>query len=162
MNRLRYLIVDDSPTVRLTIHQALTQEQVPTDQIAEAATASDAIASFDRAHPHVVFLDVSLSDGSPTRPARPAEGQFLIPLGAPRPDARNGNDLARYMIARDPKVTVVVCTGTPADDPRVLELVKAGAFQVLQKPVRLAQIREVLRQIKDERTAAASPGGPGA
>jgi CheY-like chemotaxis protein len=158
---LRYLIVDDSPTVRLTIHQALTQEKVPAEQISEAATASDAIASFDRAHPDVVFLDVSLSEGAPTPPPRPAEGQFLIPMGRPRPDPRNGNEIARYMIARDPKVTVVVCTGTSADDPRVRELVKGGAFQVLQKPVRLAQIREVLRQIDTEREAAASPGGAG-
>ncbi len=146
MTDLRYLIVDDSPTVRLTIRQALTQDGVPADRVSEADSAAAATRAFDHDHPDVVFLDVTLSDA----PA-PATGRILGILDPPRPVAQGGNDVARYMIAKDPKVTVVVCTGNPADDPRVRELIQGGAFQLLQKPIRLAQVREVLRQVREER-----------
>lgn len=145
---LRYLIVDDSPTVRLTIKQALVQEGVPNDAVAEAGSATDAAATFDRTHPHVVFLDVSLTEGTP----RGAVGDpFLDILGQHRAPLQSGDEVARYMLSRDPKLTIVVCTGNPPDDPRVRELIKGGAFQLLQKPIRLAQVREVLRQVRDER-----------
>jgi CheY-like chemotaxis protein len=150
MTGLRYLIVDDSPTVRLTIRQALGQEKVPADRITEAGSAQEAIAAFDHSPVDVVFLDVSLQGG--TKPA-PATGQILDILNPP-PSAMSGNDVARYMTAKNPKLTVVVCTGNAPDDPRVRELIQGGAFQLLQKPVRLAQIREVLRQVRDERAAA--------
>jgi DNA-binding NarL/FixJ family response regulator len=152
MTALRYLIVDDSPTVRLTIRQALGQEKVPADRIAEAGSAHEAMAAFDRAPADVVFLDVSLQEGTKTVPAA---GQILDILHPP-PTTQGGNDVARYMLAKNPKLTIVVCTGNPPDDPRVRELIQGGAFQLLQKPVRLAQIREVLRQVRDERAAADS------
>ncbi|HTW76150.1 MAG TPA: response regulator [Thermoplasmata archaeon] len=155
MLALRYLVVDDSPTVRLTIRQALTQEKVPSDMVAEAATASEAIAAFDRDHPDVVFLDVSLTEGA-TAPSKAGPVLNLLPPSRPAP--QGGNDVARYMIARDPNITVVVCTGNAADDPRVRELIKGGAFQLLQKPIRLSQIREVLRQVQAERSGSPSPG----
>jgi CheY-like chemotaxis protein len=155
MTLLRYLIVDDSPTVRLTIKQALLREKVSESDVFEAGSASEAATAFDRKNPDVVFLDITLSEGAG------ATGPFLDLLHQPRNPSQSGNDVARYMRSRQPGVTIVVCTGNPADDPRVRELVKAGAFQVLQKPVRLAEIREVLQQIRAERegsdSAAASP-----
>jgi len=96
-----------------------------------------------------VFLDVSLTEGG-----APASPQILDILSRPRTAPQGGNDVARYMIAHNPKLTVVVCTGNPEDDPRVRELIKGGAFQLLRKPVRLAQIREVVRQVRDERANA--------
>ena len=149
MTELRFLVVDDSPTVRLTIKQALVQESVPADRISEAGSASEAITAFDRDAPDVVFLDVSLTEGG-----APASPQILDILSRPRTAPQGGNDVARYMIAHNPKLTVVVCTGNPEDDPRVRELIKGGAFQLLRKPVRLAQIREVVRQVRDERANA--------
>jgi CheY-like chemotaxis protein len=154
MPDLRYLVVDDSPTVRLTIRQALSQEKVASELVSEAASAGEAIAAFDRDHPDVVFLDVSLVEGA-SGAAHPGPN-FNI-LSAPRAAPQSGNDVARYMIARDPNVTVVVCTGNSADDPRVRELIKGGAFQLIQKPVRLAQIRAVLRQVQAERSGTDSP-----
>jgi CheY-like chemotaxis protein len=156
MTDLRYLVVDDSPTVRLTIKQALSLESVPAERISEAGSAADAIAAFDRDHPDVVFLDVSLTEAGGPAAANP---QFLDILSRPRATPQSGNDVARYMIARNPNLTVVVCTGNPGDDPRVRELIKGGAFQLLQKPVRLAQIREVVRQVRDERSTA-EPSAP--
>jgi len=144
MTGLRYLIVDDSPTVRLTIKQALAQEKVPSEEVFEAGSASEAVAAFDRAHPQVVFLDITLSEGA-------AAGPIVDLLHQPRNPNQSGNDVARYMLQKSPDLTIVVCTGNPSDDPRVRALVNAGAFQVLQKPIRLAQIRDVLRQVLAER-----------
>ncbi len=153
MTGLRYLIVDDSPTVRLTIRQALLHEKVPTDQIDEAGTAQSALESFDRAPADVVFLDVNLQSGP--APA-PAGGQILPILTPPPVRSDGGNDVARHMTARNPRVMVIVCTGNPPDDPRVRELIQNGAFHLLQKPIRMAQVRDVLRQVREERAGAGS------
>jgi CheY-like chemotaxis protein len=150
MKPLRYLIVDDSPTVRLTIKQALSQEKVPAENVTEAGSATEAIAEFDRSHPDVVFLDVTLTEGPPAA----GGGPTLDLLNRPRAAPKSGNDVARYLRSRNPGVTIVVCTGNSADDPRVRELIKGGAFQLLQKPIHLAQIRQVLSQVRDEREAA--------
>jgi CheY-like chemotaxis protein len=148
MAGLIYLIVDDSPTVRLTIKQALAQEQIAPENVSEANSATEAVTEFDRTHPDVVFLDVSLTEGATSSPGG---DQFLNILNRPRVTYQSGNEVARYMLSRNPKLTIVVCTGNPAEDPRVRELIKGGAFQLLQKPIRLSQIREVLRQVRDER-----------
>jgi CheY-like chemotaxis protein len=158
MTPLRYLVVDDSPTVRLTIKQALAQEQVPAESISEAGSATDAVREFDRSHPDVVFLDVTLTEG----PANSGSEPFLDILNRPRAAPKSGNDVARYLRSQNPGVTIVVCTGNAADDPRVRELIKGGAFQLLQKPVHLAQIREVLRQVREERTPSGSAAAPSA
>lgn len=148
MASLRYLIVDDSPTVRLTIKQALSQEGVPAESVRESGSASEAVAAFDQFHPQVVFLDISLSEGAGARGPGPIDL-----LHQPRNPNQGGHDVARYMLGKSPDLTVVVCTGNPSDDPRVQALIKAGAFEVLHKPIRLAQIREVLQQVAKERAA---------
>jgi CheY-like chemotaxis protein len=159
MSKLKYLIVDDSATVRLTIKQALSQENVPGELVSEADSAGEAISVFDREVPDVVFLDVSLTEGMSTG----SEGdQFLDILSRPRPSIQSGNEVARYMLSRNPQLTIVICTGNAPDDPRVRELIKGGAFQLLQKPIRLSQIREVLRQVRDERDDSASSTPPDA
>ncbi|HTW40048.1 MAG TPA: response regulator [Thermoplasmata archaeon] len=149
MVELRYLIVDDSPTVRLTIKQALAQEKVDPSHVAEAGNGNDAIAMFDQTHPDVVFLDVTLSESA----APPVFDVLARPNSAPK----SGNEVARYMRAKNPAVTIVVCTGNPGDDPRVREMIKGGAFQLLQKPVHLAQIRQVLLQVRDEKESGPAP-----
>jgi CheY-like chemotaxis protein len=145
MPDLSYLIVDDSPTIRQLIVQALRKEQVPDGKIAEAESAAKAIDTFDRVRPDVVFLDVSLTGGDAV-----SSGAYLDLLHGATTQPESGNDVARHMLSRNPAVKIVVCTGNPPEDPRVRELIRGGAFQVLQKPVHLAQIREVLREIKDE------------
>ncbi len=144
MSDLHYLIVDDSPTVRQLFTQALRKEGVPDARIAEADSAEHAIAVFDKLKPDVVFLDVSLT-GSDSN-----SGAYLDLLHAATTKPESGNDVARHMLSRNPTTRIVVCTGNPPDDPRVRDLIRAGAYQVLQKPVHLPQIRDVLRQIRDE------------
>jgi CheY-like chemotaxis protein len=152
MTELRYLIVDDSPTVRQLIVQALRKEGVPDAQIGESDSAPRAIELFDRTHPDVVFLDVSLTGGDVV-----AGGGYLDLLHGATTQPESGNDVARHMLSRNPALKIVVCTGNPPEDPRVRELVRGGAFQILQKPVHLGQVREVLRQIREEDTEMHGP-----
>jgi CheY-like chemotaxis protein len=145
MSDLTYLVVDDSPTIRQLIVQALRKEQIPEARITEADSATKAIDAFDRVRPDVVFLDVSLTGGDGV-----AKGAYLDLLHGASIQPESGNDVARHMLSQNPAVRIVVCTGNTPDDPRVRELIRGGAFQVLHKPVHFAQIREVLRQLNDE------------
>lgn len=160
MSSLKVLIVEDSPTVRMTIRHALTQEGTPGDHVWEADSASLAMRAFDERHPEVVFIDITLAEAGGLPVGSPGFLDFLS--SGPRP-YEGGHQVARAMLARNPKLKVVVCTGNPPDDPRVRELIKAGAFTLLSKPIRLAQVREVLRALRDESAAEdlgsdASPG----
>lgn len=147
MAALRYLIVDDSPTVRLTIRQALRQESTPAQLVSEADSAGAAITRFDEEHPDVVFLDIDLTAVDPASRDAARVLDFLHPVANTDRDAPN---VARYMLGKNAKLKIVVCTGNPTDDPRVRELIKLGAFHILSKPVHLAQIREVLKDVRAE------------
>ena len=164
--RLRVLIVEDSPTVRLTIRQALTLEGLPADQVWEAESARQAMQFFEQHRPDVVFLDITLPVGTGSPPTGAGFLDFLAP-GSRVYDG--GHQVARAMLARDPRLRIVICTGNRPDDPRVRELIRAGAFALIEKPVRLAPVREMLRELRAELEAAAdadrgadpppSPGG---
>jgi DNA-binding NarL/FixJ family response regulator len=157
MSSLRYLIVDDSPTVRLTIRRALTQAGTPADLVGEADSAMSAAEEFEKSPPDVVFIDISLPEGGQFRTG---EGTFLdFLLKSPSP-FQGGNDVARAMLNRNPQLKVIVCTGNPPDDPRVREMIKAGAFQLLEKPIRLAQVLDVVHAVEGELAAAQSPERP--
>ncbi len=147
MAALRYLVVDDSPTVRLTIRQALRQESTPARMVSEAETAEEAITKFNAERPDVVFLDIDLTGGD----LGPAEPGGRLDLLHPTADNhRDAPNVARYMLQKNAKLKIVVCTGNTTDDSRVRELIKLGAFHVLSKPVHLAQIREVLKDVRAE------------
>jgi CheY-like chemotaxis protein len=150
---LNFLIVDDSPTVRLTVKQAMIQERVPPECVAEAGSAVDAVQVFERFRPDVVFLDVSLTEG---QASGVGSDQFLDILTRQSVPPQSGNEVARFMLARNPGLIVVVCTGNPSSDPRVRELIKGGAFRLLEKPIHLAEVRNVLREIRDERAPPAA------
>jgi CheY-like chemotaxis protein len=148
MPAAKFLIVEDSPVVRLAIRQALRNGAVPESAIFEAATASEAIELFDREHPGIVFTDISLPVGNPT--ARSGSEGFFAFLASASSPLDGGMEASRYMLARDPAIRLVVCTGNPPDDPRVRELIKAGAFHVLEKPLRAAEVRTVLDRLRAE------------
>ncbi len=150
MMGLKVLIVEDSPTVRMTIRHALMQEGTPADHVWEAESASAAMRAFSEHRPDVVFIDITLAAEGGLPSGGPGFLDFLS--SGPR-RYEGGHQVARAMLAREPRLKVVVCTGAPASDPRVRELVQAGAFTLLEKPIRLSQIREVLHQLRDEAAA---------
>lgn len=143
----RFLIVEDSPVVRLAIRQALKSGGVADDAIFEAETASKAIALFEKEKPEVVFADITLPLGTPIRSA--GDGFFGFLAESPSP-LDGGLQAARYMMAKKPDLKLVVSSGNPPDDPRVRELVKAGAYHVLTKPIQPSDLRAVLARLRDE------------
>jgi CheY-like chemotaxis protein len=143
----KILLVEDSPVVRHSIRQALKTGGIPDGSILEAGTAREAIDLFDKEGPDVVFCDINLPLGAPLRPGGETIFGFLSPSVSP---TDGGTEAARYMLGRNPSLRLVVCTGNPPDDPRVRDLVKAGAFDVLQKPVRSIQIRQVIDRLHED------------
>jgi CheY-like chemotaxis protein len=136
--------VEDSPTVRRTIRQALVLEGIPEAQVREAASGREALTVFGAQHPNVVILDITLPDvaGSPAGGAG-----FLDFVAGGSAPVEDGRRVARAMLSRQPDLKIVVCTGTSRDDPRVRELIQAGAFSLLEKPIRLAQLRSTLQEL---------------
>jgi CheY-like chemotaxis protein len=128
----RYLVVDDSPTVRLRVRQGLEQVAGGAAEIREAGTAPAALEAFGQARPDVVFLDLVLA---PTEPG----GQ-----------AARGVDVMQAILALQPDARVVLLTGLPADHPDVVEGISQGAYAHLAKPVDLAALKQVLERAEME------------
>lgn len=61
--RIRVLLVDDSPLIRLGLRAAL-EDHATITIVGEAATAADGLSAAARLHPDVVLLDLRLPDQS--------------------------------------------------------------------------------------------------
>lgn len=122
----KYLLVDDSPTVRLTLAAAIKQASRGVVEITEAADADSAMKAFKTKKPDAVFLDIMLEE------------------------KRDGLDLLKEMLAIDPKARVIFVTGLPATDPKVVKGIQQGAFSYLAKPARTEAIRKVLNDMDAE------------
>ena len=122
----RFLVVDDSLTVRIVLQDFLAKSGVPVDRIATAEDGEQALEAFRRLRPDVVFLDIEM----------------------PRLD---GHAAGVAMLADDPRVRIVVTTSVDRDDPRVRDLLARGAFDLVEKPVRLERVKGILRILELER-----------
>jgi CheY-like chemotaxis protein len=157
MPQPRFLIVEDSPVVRLTIRTALTRSGVDEACIAEAETAVKAIEEFERARPDVAFVDISLPVGTPA--GQRSEGIFgFLAAGASAEDG--GLRAAGYMMEHHPALKLIVCTGNSPEDPRVRGLVKEGAFHVLTKPLKSPELHEAVQRVRAELDGSAANAGP--
>ena len=119
------LIVDDAVAVVEALTHTLERLGLPADQIFSAATPAAAMEIFRGKKPGVVFLDLNLG------PAR-------------------GDDVAKEILEASSATKVIVMTGMDPSDDRVRDVVSAGAFEVLQKPLRLKRVREALELIDSE------------
>lgn len=120
-----FLIVDDAPPVRLTLERMLRQQEIAEDRIHSADSGEEALEVFRAERPEVVFMDVRM----------PGMG---------------GEQTASTMLMEAPETKIVVITGETRDDEQVKRLISLGAFEVIEKPIRAAEIREVLRIIEEE------------
>lgn len=122
-----FLVVDDSPTIRLTVAAALraANEGVPI-QVTEASNEKEAVDRFMGGSFDAVFLDMMLS-GSKT-----------------------AMDVLRAILAAKPEAKVVLTTGLDRENKDVVEAISLGAFGYLRKPVRAADVRTVLEEIAAE------------
>lgn len=122
LRELDVLIVDDAATIRRTLRAHLEQASLADEQIREAESAREALASFEEEAPDLVFLDVVLPD---------------IP----------GEELGATLMDLHPDTDFVPVTALDPDDGRVRQLVAKGAIDVVQKPLdgdKLQQLLEAL------------------
>lgn len=121
----RYLLVDDSPTVRLTLAAAIRNARKGVAEVFEAGDAKAALAEFTKHRPDVVFLDMML----------PGE---------------SGLKVLQRMLEANPTSKVVLVTGLASDHPDVVQAIANGAFGYLQKPTRTDAVRKVLNDVETE------------
>lgn len=121
----RFLVVDDSPTIRMMLVASIRQATGgPTP--AEAADRAGAIEAFRQQQPEVVFLDLMLAQGE------------------------KGTDVLSDILQERPDCKVVVVTALPRDHPEVMAAISHGAFGYLQKPARVSDLVKVLNSIDIE------------
>ena len=121
----RYLLVDDSPTVRLTLAAAIRNARKGITDVREAGDAKEALVAFKEHRPDVVFLDMMLPGDS-------------------------GLHVLQKMLQANPAAKIVLVTGLASDHPDIVQAIATGAFGYLQKPARTDAVRKVLNDIETE------------
>lgn len=121
----RFLLVDDSPTVRLTLAAAIRNAHRGATEVVEAADGETALKEFQAHAPDAVFLDLML----------------------PR---MSGLDVLRRMLDVRPDARIIIITGLPANDAQVVQSIAAGAFGYIAKPARTESVRKLLNEIEAE------------
>jgi two-component system, NtrC family, response regulator AtoC len=116
MPKDKILVVDDEPTIRWTLAEALRgwgYEPV------EAGTVASAAAVFDAESPTAVLLDVNLPDGS-------------------------GLDVLTEIKRRQPQAVVIMITADVLVE-NTLAALRGGAYDFIGKPVNLSELQVTIR-----------------
>lgn len=121
----KVLVVDDAEAIVESLGQALVMLGVEPADLVQAADGTAAMKAFKEHEPHLVFMDIDLGGDK-------------------------GEKVAQKMLMAEPATKVILMTGLDRGDPRVRTAVSAGAYEVLEKPLRLARIRQVLDLIESE------------
>src|SRR5215468_9463802 len=116
MAKEKILIVDDEPTIRWTLNEALRGWEY--DSV-EAGTVACAIASFEAERPAAVLLDINLPDGS-------------------------GLDALREIKKRQPQAVVIMITANVLVEDTLAAL-RGGAYDFVAKPVNLNELQVTIR-----------------
>lgn len=138
MPALRAMIVDDEPLARDEL--AFLLGELGVEVIAQAASASEALATFAGASPDVFFVDLRM----------------------PGPD---GLALAEALHARAPTTPIVVVS---AHDEGALRGFEVGVADYVLKPVRLERLKRAIERVRARRapssgdTELTSPSDAGA
>lgn len=114
---MKILLVDDVDLERQFVRD--TVEKLGHKVLGEAADGMTALRLFEAERPDLVFMDID------------------IPV-------MNGFDIIALMLEMDPKARIVVITGMDVQREVVL---KSGALGVMKKPLRVAKVEQMLRQV---------------
>lgn len=120
----RYLVVDDSPTVRRQLSYMLKLVASSEMDILEAETPAQALMHFRKGRPSVVFLDMML------------------------PKENDGIVLMTAMLKEQPEATVVLVTALDQDHVSVRGAIAQGAVGYLRKPITVAGLQGVLTELE--------------
>jgi CheY-like chemotaxis protein len=133
----RILVVEDSRSARRLLQELLFRLGATPQNLRLVADANEALRVAAEWHPELVLLDMELRPSD--SPSEPQPSGRSPPL--------NGEDLGRHLLQADPKLPIVVVTALDPQHPRVRELRKTGAVDVIVKPVRAAKVQEVLERL---------------
>lgn len=117
---LRIMIVEDSPITREMLKEMLAI--LGHEVVAEADNLADALAAYGRTKPHAVTMDLSL----------------------PKED---GLTILRALRKADPGAKVFIVSGNNQERIRQ-EVVKAGASDLIGKPIELDTLKRCLELIE--------------
>jgi len=121
MERVRVLVVDDSPTTRAMLREALSLDD-DIEVVGEANGGREAIAGADALEPDVVLLDVRMPEG-------------------------DGVQAARHIAAQHPATKIVALTWS--DDPNtVRDMLAAGAIGYVVKGGTIDELVEAIRHAR--------------
>lgn len=120
----RYLVVDDSPTVRRHLAYLLKLVGSADLEILEADSAARGLHYFRTQKPSVVFLDMML----------PKENDGIILMTA--------------MLKERPDATIVLVTALDQDHASVRSAIAKGAVGYLRKPLTVAQLQGLLTELE--------------
>ena len=119
---IRILVVDDDPTVRTSLTEALAGDST---EVHAAESAEAALARLAQLEPEIVLSDV-------------------------RMPGLDGIALLRLVRERVPSADVIVMTAYD-DMPTVVAAMREGASEFLPKPIDLHDLRRVLARLLDDR-----------
>jgi DNA-binding NtrC family response regulator len=121
----RYLIVDDSETIRMGLKSAIKTAQKSAETM-EATNPAQALKLFKASPFDAVFLDLVLDE------------------------AGDGIQLMDDLLKNKPGTIVILTTGLERSHPDVIKGISQGAFAHLLKPVRVSDMSRVLAEVEDE------------
>ncbi len=145
---LKILAVEDSPSARKLFQGLLLRLGVQLPDLRFAANAPEALQLFAQWRPDLVFVDIELRNPPLPQPTMPVAGE---PSPAPLID---GDELAKQLLERNPRLNLVVVTAFDRDNPRVKTLLTQGAADVIVKPVLAARVQEILERFGKNGAAA--------
>ncbi len=116
MNRAKILLVDDDPSIRLVVTEALKRDG---HEVRTAASVAEQIAMLERFTPDVLITDVMLPDG-------------------------NGLDLVPSILSKRPDLPVIVLSAQNTLTTAV-RATEQGAFEYLPKPFDLDELCRAVR-----------------
>jgi CheY-like chemotaxis protein len=146
---IKVLVIDDSPAARLILRAAIERVGVAPKDMLDTDDPLEALMVFQTIHPEVVFLDLCFRQKLSARP-RPGRDAPSPTSARPEGEIEGGEVLAKFMLNEDPSLKLVLCTGAASDNSSYREVVKFGAFAVVEKPVTLEKIQSVFQRLAAE------------
>lgn len=125
-SRTTVLVVDDEPSVRFALAEALKSWG---HEPIEAARASEALARLESERPSIVLLDIDLPDGS-------------------------GLDVLEEIKRKYPETIVIMITGN-VNVPNAITALRGGAYDFIGKPIHLDELQITLRNALETRVLRA-------
>jgi CheY-like chemotaxis protein len=146
----RVLVVEDSSSARRVMQELLFGLGATAENLRLASNSMEALRFATEWPPDLVFLDMELRPEESDAAPMPSRGSASVAT-----QLLNGDALGRELLRANPSLPIVVVTALDPANPRVRELRKQGAVDVITKPVRAARVQEVMLRLGVQLPSAA-------